>query len=56
MDKKDEKKDHVVVRNDTGEKVSSPMTESEATKMVNDKSVKESSGSTGVSVKKILHG
>lgn len=56
MDKNSEKKDHVVVRNDTGEKVSQPMTEANAKKLAQDKSVKESSGSAGVSVKQILHG
>ena len=54
MDKNNEKKEHVVVRNDTGEKVSPPMTESNAKKLAKEKSVKESSG--GVSVKQILHG
>ena len=56
MDKNTEKKDHVVVRNDTGEKVSAPMTESNAKKLAQEKSVKESSGNAGVSVKQILHG
>lgn len=58
MDKNTEKKDYVVVRDDTGQKVSPPMTESEAKKLVQEKTklVKESSGNAGVSVKQILHG
>ena len=51
-----EKREFVVVRTDTNQKVAGPFTESEARDKVKDQALKEAAGNAGLSVKQILHG